>query len=74
MNNTYHSDFFQTSERMLAELGFELTTPGLTTRVATEWAAGARPELEIKVTETETLIHQICSITKRDINPPTFIV
>ena len=32
----------QTTERMLAELGFKLTTPGLTARVATDWATGAQ--------------------------------
>ena len=36
------SDFSKTSERMLAELGFELTTPRLTARVATDLTAGAR--------------------------------
>ena len=30
---------------MLAELGFELTIPGLTARVATDWANGARQYL-----------------------------
>ena len=37
-----HSDSCQTSERMLAELGIELTTPGLTARVATDCATAAR--------------------------------
>ena len=32
---------FQTWERMLAELGFELTAPGLT--VANDWGTGTRP-------------------------------
>ena len=35
-------NFCQSSERKLAEPGFELTTPGLTTHVATDWATGAR--------------------------------
>ena len=39
MNNACHIDFFQTSERILAELDFEHTAPGLTARVATDWAA-----------------------------------
>ena len=30
-------------KRMLAVLGFELTTPGVTARVATDRATGARP-------------------------------
>ena len=29
-NDTCHSDFFQTLERMLAKMGFKLTTPGKT--------------------------------------------
>ena len=36
-NDACHNDFCWTSERMLAELGFELSTPGLTARVATDW-------------------------------------
>ena len=39
-----HSDFCQTSERMLAELGFKLTTPVLTAHVTTDWATGAHDE------------------------------
>ena len=41
-NDACHNDFCQTSEGMLAELGFELTTPRLTTHVATDWATGVR--------------------------------
>ena len=32
----------QKLERMLAELGFKLTTPGLMACIATDWATGAR--------------------------------
>ena len=35
-NGACHSDFCKTSERKLAELGFELTTPGLSALIATE--------------------------------------
>ena len=41
MNNACHSDFCQTLERILTELGSELTAPGLTAYVATDWATGA---------------------------------
>ena len=34
-NNACHNDIWQTSESMLVALGFELTAPGLTARVAT---------------------------------------
>ena len=34
---------------MLAEPGFELTTPGLTALVATDWANGARPNEHVVV-------------------------
>ena len=37
-NDAYRIDFCQSSERKLAEPGLELTTPGLTARVATNWA------------------------------------
>ena len=40
-NEACHRDFSQTSERMLAVLGFEPTHPWLTARVATGWATGA---------------------------------
>ena len=35
-NDACHNDFCETSERMLVELWFEFTTPGLTARVATD--------------------------------------
>ena len=38
MNEACHNDFCQTTERLLAELGFEHLAPGLTSRVATDWA------------------------------------
>ena len=41
-----HSDFCQTTERMLAELGFELKSPGLTACVVTNWAG--KPSLKKK--------------------------
>ena len=37
-NDACRIAFCQTSERKLAEPGFELTTPGLTARVSTDWA------------------------------------
>ena len=40
-NDAYYSDFCQTSETMLAELGLELTTPGLTAHFAIDWISGA---------------------------------
>ena len=48
-NDACHNDFCQTSEIMLVELGFELITPGLTTRVATNWATGADQVLCLKL-------------------------
>ena len=40
-NDACRIDFCQSLERKLAELGFEITTPGLTARIATDWATGA---------------------------------
>ena len=41
-NDACRIDFCQLSERLLVELEFELTTPGLTVRVAADRATGAR--------------------------------
>ena len=40
MNETSGIDFCQTSGKMLAELGFELTTPGLRASFANDWTTG----------------------------------
>ena len=41
-NNACRIVFCQTLERMLAELGMQLTSAELTTSVATDWTTGAR--------------------------------
>ena len=42
MEDEWRIDFCQTSERKLAESGFELMTPGLTARIVTDWTTGIR--------------------------------
>ena len=37
---------------MFAELGFDLITPGLTARVATDWATEARQEKNLNLDAT----------------------
>ena len=52
MNDACYIDFCQTMEKMLAELGFELTTAGLTPRVATDCSTGGK-EKDVEITFPE---------------------
>ena len=47
MNDAVHSDFCRTSEKMLAELGYEQTIPDLTARVAGARLAYERVALDL---------------------------
>ena len=49
MNDACHIDFCQMSERMLAKLGFKLTTPGLTAHIATNRDTSARRHILHKI-------------------------